>query len=50
MFAGIMEIGRNPISLRKPRSLTVDQFRALLSQLHEPFSPVAADPHDQGFG
>jgi integrase len=51
MFAGIIEIGRNPISLvqnrgaskrvRKPRSLTAEQFRALLSQLHEPFATIA---------
>ena len=51
MFAGIVEIGRNPISLvqnrgaskrvRKPRSLTADQFRALLAQLHEPFATIA---------
>jgi integrase len=51
MFAGIVEIGRNPISLvqnrgasrrvRKPRSLTVEQFRALLGQLHEPFATMA---------
>jgi integrase len=51
MFAGIIEIGRNPISLvknrgaskriRKPRSLTVEQFRALLNQLREPFATMA---------
>ena len=51
MFAGILEIGRNPISLvqnrgaskrvRKARSLTVDQFRALLEQLREPFTTIA---------
>jgi len=51
MFAGIIEIGRNPISLvknkgaskrvRKPRCLTVEQFRALLTQLHEPFATMA---------
>jgi len=51
MFAGILEIGRNPISLvqnrgaskrvRKPRSLTVDQFRSLLAQLREPFATIA---------
>jgi integrase len=51
MFAGILEIGRNPISLvrnrgaskrvRKARSLTIDQFRALLAQLREPFTTIA---------
>jgi integrase len=51
MFAGILEIGRNPISLvqnrgaskrvRKARSLTVEQFSALLKQLHEPFATLA---------
>lgn len=51
MFAGIMEIGRNPISLvqnrgaskrvRKPRSLTVEQFRALLAELHEPYATLS---------
>jgi integrase len=51
MFAGIIEIGRNPISLvqnkgaskrvRKARSLTVEQFRALLADLHEPFATMA---------
>jgi len=51
MFAGILEIGRNPISLvqnrgaskrvRKARSLTVDEFRALLAQLREPFTTIA---------
>ena len=51
MFAGMMEIGRNPISLvqnrgaskrvRKARSLTVEQFRVLLAELHEPFATLA---------
>ena len=51
MWAGILEIARNPISLvvnkgatkrvRKARSLTAAQFRALLSELHEPFSTLA---------
>jgi integrase len=51
MFAGILEIGRNPISLvqnkgatkrvRKARSLTAEQFRALLAELHEPFATLA---------
>jgi integrase len=46
-----MEIARNPISLvrnhgatrrtRKARSLTVEQFRALLSELREPFGTIA---------
>lgn len=51
MWAGILEISRNPMSLvvnkgatkrvRKARSLTVEQFRALLAQLREPFSTLA---------
>jgi integrase len=51
MFAGIIDVGRNPISLvqnrgaskrvRKPRSLTVEQFRSLLAELHEPFATIA---------
>jgi integrase len=51
MWAGILEVARNPISLvinkgatkrvRKARSLTVAQFRALLSELREPFSTLA---------
>jgi integrase len=51
MWAGMLEVGRNPISLvqnkgatqkvRKPRSLTVEQFRALLEELHEPFATMA---------
>lgn len=51
MFAGIVEIGRNPISLvqnrgaskrvRKSRSLTVEQFRALLAEVDEPFATMA---------
>ncbi|HTR64229.1 MAG TPA: site-specific integrase, partial [Terriglobales bacterium] len=50
MFAGVLPIGRNPISLvrnkgantrvRKPRSLTVEQFCALLRELHEPFATM----------
>jgi integrase len=46
-----MEISRNPISLvqnkgamkktRKARSLTVEQFHALLEELHEPFGTMA---------
>jgi integrase len=51
MWAGIVDVGRNPISLvvnkgatkrvRKARSLTVEQFHALLSELHEPFATMA---------
>jgi integrase len=51
MWSGQVEIGRNPISLvqnngatrrvRKARSLTVDQFHALLQELHEPFATMA---------
>jgi integrase len=51
MWAGILEISRNPISLvqnkgatrktRKARSLTVEQFYALLKELHEPFATMA---------
>lgn len=51
MWAGLMEIGRNPISLvqnkgamkktRKARSLTVEQFHSLLKELHEPFDTLA---------
>jgi len=51
MWAGLMEISRNPISLvqnkgamkktRKARSLTVEQFQALLKELHEPFGTLA---------
>jgi integrase len=51
MWAGLLQMGRNPISLvqnkgatrkiRKARSLTVDQFQALLKQLHEPFATLA---------
>jgi integrase len=51
MWAGILEMSRNPISLvqnkgatrkvRKARSLTVEQFRALLKELHEPFATMA---------
>jgi integrase len=50
MWAGILEMGRNPISLvvnkgaskrvRKARSLTVEQFHALLKELHEPFATL----------
>jgi integrase len=51
MWAGILEMGRNPISLvvnkgasrrvRKARSLTVEQFHALLTELREPFATLA---------
>ena len=51
MWAGTLEIGPNPISLvvnkgatkrvRKSRSLTVEQFQALLRELHEPFATMA---------
>jgi integrase len=51
MWEGILEIALNPISLvvnkgatkrvRKARSLTVVEFRALLPQLREPFSTLA---------
>lgn len=51
MWAGLLVIGRNPISLvqnngatkrvRKARSLTVEQFHALLGELHEPFDTLA---------
>lgn len=50
MWAGLLEISRNPISLvqnkgamrkvRKARSLTVEQFHALLKELHEPFATL----------
>jgi integrase len=51
MWAGTLDIARNPISLvvnkgatkrvRKARSLTAEQFGALLAELHEPFATVA---------
>ena len=51
MWAGLLEMNRNPISLvqnkgatrkvRKARSLTVEQFRALLKRLNEPFGTMA---------
>jgi integrase len=51
MWAGILEVARNPISLvvnkgatkrvRKARSLTAEQFGALLSELREPFATMA---------
>jgi integrase len=51
MWAGILEMGRNPISLvvnkgaskrvRKARSLTAEQFYALLKEIQEPFATLA---------
>ena len=51
MWSGLLDISRNPISLvqnigatrrvRKARSLTAEQFHALLKELHEPFSTMA---------
>ncbi len=51
MWAGVMDIGVNPMSLvsnpgatkrvRKPRSLRAEEFDRLLSALDEPFSTVA---------
>ena len=51
MWSGLLCVSRNPISLvqnkgatrrtRKPRSLTVEQFHALLKELHEPFATMA---------
>ena len=51
MWAGLLDISRNPISLvknkgamrkvRKARSLTAEQFQALLTKLHEPFATMA---------
>ena len=51
MWAGLLDISRNPISLvknkgamrkvRKARSLTAEQFHALLRELHEPFATMA---------
>jgi integrase len=51
MWAGVLDISRNPITLvqnkgatrktRKARSLTVEQFHALLKELHEPFATLA---------
>ncbi len=51
MWTGLLEITRNPVSLvrnvgatrkvRKARSLTAEQFHALLKELHEPFSTMA---------
>ena len=51
MWAGIMDVSRNPISLvrnigatrktRMARSLTVEQFHALAKELEEPFATLA---------
>ena len=51
MFACVLELGRNPISLvrnvgathkvRQARNLTVEQFQALLKELPEPFGTLA---------
>jgi integrase len=51
MWSGMLDVNRNPISLvrnigatqrtRKARSLTVEQFHALLEELHEPFATMA---------
>jgi integrase len=51
MWCGVMEVSRNPIDLvvvkgaskrvRKPRSLTVEQFQRLDAQLKQPFSTMA---------
>src|SRR5271157_1686021 len=51
MWAGLLDISRNPMSLvqnigatrrvRKARSLTAEQFNALVKELHEPFATMA---------
>ena len=51
MWAGDLALGRNPISLvqnkgatkgvRKPRSLTVEEFQSLLGELHAPHDTIA---------
>src|SRR5271168_2049897 len=51
MWSGLLDINRNPISLvqnngatrkvRKARSLTAEQFHALLHELHEPFATMS---------
>jgi len=51
MWAGLLNINRNPMSLvqnkgatrrvRKPRSLTVEEFTSLLKELREPFATMA---------
>jgi integrase len=51
MWSGVIEVSRNPIDLvvvkgatkrvRKPRSLTVEEFQKLNAQLREPFNTMA---------
>jgi integrase len=51
MWAGLLDVSRNPISLvrntgatrktRKTRSLSVEEFHALLEELQEPFATMA---------
>jgi len=51
MWSGVLDINRNPMSLvqnkgatrrvRKPRSLTVEEFTSLLKELREPFATMA---------
>jgi integrase len=51
MWSGLMDVSRNPISLvrnigatrkvRRARSLTAEQFHALLKELQEPFATMA---------
>jgi integrase len=51
IWSGLLNVSRNPMSLvqnkgatrkvRKARSLTVEQFQALLKELHEPFATMA---------
>ncbi len=51
MYSGVLDIARNPISLvknkgamrkvRTARSLTTEQFQALLGELKEPFATLA---------
>ena len=51
MWSGLLDISRNPVSLvrnigatrkvRKARSLTAEQFHALLKELQEPFGTMA---------
>jgi integrase len=51
MWAGLLDISRNPVSLvrnigatrkvRKARSLTAEQFHALLKELQEPFATMS---------
>ncbi len=51
MWAGKLKLGRNPMALvqnkgagqkvRQPRSLTAEQFQALLSELREPFVTIS---------